>query len=411
MEKAEKISGVIQKKGRKYFKVVLDKTTNGYQHQVLINDPVKDLQVGDRIETYAMPTWAYGHNTGKPYVALYTPVSVDELNNREIQRWYGYVKEAYANGYIYEKGVEKLEELHATEQLENVKKMRFLLEYNKKLQKALKYCTQYKKIDYDSVNFVKKYGQKEDIAKLEEAINQMNKEKEQEAEAKRKQAEEKANKKRQEEEQLRKEGMKKNWNVDADVIDQWSSYCNGQYFIYKEDVYKILKRSNLKNAEKIYGEDAMSFGFLQPFFYTVDVQKVTDSNDPDVLIFKEIPKTIDKLNKTKHQLLEKQKTLCNTIERGAKIKNYDDYANNFTDQAQMLWNTQDIYGGGTKCFVNNGRIYYVIHNTRDGDNWSVNTISGVGYGYSIPANERNMKLVNEYFNLQKQVKELEKALH
>lgn len=76
----------------------------------------------------------------------------------------------------------------------------------------------------------------------------------------------------------------------------------------------------------------------------------------------------------------------------------------------MLWNTQDIYGGGTKCFVNHDRIYYVIHNTRDGDNWSVNTIAGVGYGYSIPANERNMKLVNEYFDLQKQVEELEKAL-
>lgn len=50
--------------------------------------------------------------------------------------------------------------------------------------------------------------------------------------------------------------------------------------------------------------------------------------------------------------------------------------------------------------MNHDRIYYVIH-----------TIAGVGYGYSIPANERNMKLVNEYFNLQKQVKELEKALH
>lgn len=61
-----------------------------------------------------------------------------------------------------------------------------------------------------------------------------------------------------------------------------------------------------------------------------------------------------------------------------------------------LITTQDIYGQGEFLFVANGRIYWVICNHADGDNWSFNTVDGWGYGYSLKATENNMKLVDNY---------------
>ena len=48
----------------------------------------------------------------------------EQKRKKEIERWFGYVENAYKEGRIYEKGIERLRELGASEYLERIEKMR-----------------------------------------------------------------------------------------------------------------------------------------------------------------------------------------------------------------------------------------------------------------------------------------------
>lgn len=93
---------------------------------------------------------------------------------------------------------------------------------------------------------------------------------------------------------------------------------------------------------------------------------------------------------------KKENSLKKAIERNAKLKRGTQWADIHPEGTVDLKNTQDISGHGEYLFVSNGRIYWVICNHADGDYWDVNTVDGWGYGYSLKANDTNMKLVDAY---------------
>lgn len=133
MEKTHNISGTVVKKGRKYFQVRLSTTQSNYLHKIVINSINKEWKVGDTFQCVGIPTWDYAYGSGKPYISFYTPVNAEDVRKDEIDRWMGYVKEAYKKGYVYEKGVAKLLELDPSDSMKNtIQRLRQKVEHNKR---------------------------------------------------------------------------------------------------------------------------------------------------------------------------------------------------------------------------------------------------------------------------------------
>lgn len=384
MEKTEKITGVVVKKGRKYFQVKLDKTKNDYLHKVAINDVSKSWKVGDRFSVSAIPKWDVSYNTQKWYISLYTPVSEEAINSAEIDRWMGYVKEAFRKGYIYTKGVDKLRELGATKELAEVQELKVELTYRKTLEKFVDYLTLYNKFLSDEWDKIHKSGRKEDIQKAEKVYNEY---------LEKKNAE-KAEKQKKEEER------KALGYQDGIILDDRFVYQHclheGSYYEKNGRIYKVLKLSNRKSAEREYGGDAMSFGILSDYFYKANVRDVTDLDDKEVHEYKQYLEDKKKLAELSTLYQKKENTLKKAIARNAKLKCGTKWVDIHPQETVDLKNTRDIYGHGEYLFVSNGRIYWVICNHADGDFWDVNTVDGWGYGYSLKATDANMKLVDAY---------------
>lgn len=106
----------ITKKGRKWFEGINEK---GYKAQILINETSNTWQEGQKVEFWG--TEEIERSKFGTTVKIY-PVSEEEAEKireeekikeatAEYKRWKEYVEKAKKEGYVYEKGVEKLREL------------------------------------------------------------------------------------------------------------------------------------------------------------------------------------------------------------------------------------------------------------------------------------------------------------
>ena len=384
MEKTDKISGKVVKKGRKYFQVKLDTTKNDYLHKVVINEVNKDWKVGEDFSVLAIPKWDSSYNSGKWYISQYTPVSQEEVDKEEIDRWMGYVEKAYNNGYIYKKGVDKLRELGAKKELAKIRVMENELAHQRVLDRFVDYCTLYGKFLPNEWKEIHESGREKDIERAEKAYNEYLE----------KENAEKVEKQRKEEER-RAKGYRDGIILEDDFVAR-KHVREGSFYEKNGRIYKVLKLSGRRNTERDFGEDGMSFGILSDYYYKANVQDVTDSNTAEVQEFKQYLKDKEKLTELHQIYMKKENTLKKSIERNASLKDGTHWHDIHPEGTMDLITTQDIYGHGEFLFVANGRIYWVICNHADGDNWSFNTVDGWGYGYSLKATENNMKLVDNY---------------
>ena len=107
-----RISGTIESRGRKYFHI---RVNNKYKAQLVIDENTCDLQPGDTFDFQATQMVEHS-NYGNKYT--YTKASPellkqlsDEAHQQEIQRWTGYVENAFSEGRVYQKGLDTLKRL------------------------------------------------------------------------------------------------------------------------------------------------------------------------------------------------------------------------------------------------------------------------------------------------------------
>ncbi len=100
----------IEKVGRKWIQVKVQGKISSYKAKVLINEISKNWGVGQTVEFDA-------DVEQKGFSYEFTPIDLkkvkEERKRAEVARWWGYIVANYndGKGYIYQKGVEKLEEL------------------------------------------------------------------------------------------------------------------------------------------------------------------------------------------------------------------------------------------------------------------------------------------------------------
>ena len=114
----QKISGKVLKKGRKWIKVVRNGHNEKYPENLLINTLTENLKAEDRFEGIIVETVRELQYKGGFKV---THTAIDEtVIQQEIERWWGYVKKAFADNKIYSNGISKLHELGCHEYDEEI---------------------------------------------------------------------------------------------------------------------------------------------------------------------------------------------------------------------------------------------------------------------------------------------------
>jgi hypothetical protein len=79
-------------------------------------------------------------------------------------------------------------------------------------------------------------------------------------------------------------------------------------------------------------------------------------------------------------------------------------------EGEVVYDNFNIYGGGEKVVVENGKkVWLVVNNGADGDDWSVNNIitGGAGaYGYYVPMDVEIQHMIDSYQDAKKKLEEL-----
>lgn len=374
------IKGTVIKKGRKYFYVKLDTTQNDYQHKLLINEYSQNLNVGDWFELTAQPTWSEGYRTGKSYISLYTPVDPDSERQEEIARWMGYIQNAYKQGYIYEKGVEKLHELKANKELRKVRRMSADLAIERAVKKFVRYVEEYDKFESESWKYVHEFGSEDDIQKVEKANEDLEKARE-----------EKRQQKIKEEEEKRSKGIFEKVRFGESELCQFHIASKGSIFEMENELYRVTYISQRKRADEDWGQP------WDDYYRLVSYQRVTDAEDSDVIAYKKAKEQEIKQKEKQKRKEHLENQITKFIQNGIPIEKVKDVSAFMqTANEKPIWNTFNLYGSGEFCFVHQQEIYLVIGHTMDGDTWDANTISGVGYGWHRPLTPEIEHILSEY---------------
>ena len=381
----ETIKGTIVKKGRKYFQVKLDTTRNDYLHKVLINEVSKSLKPGDSFELDVQENWANSYRTGKRYIESYTPVSPEEGKQAEIERWTEYCRDALHKGYTYRKGMAKLEEIGAKKELQELAELKEELDYQDALQRFSNWCR--KDVFADELwDRIHKKGRKKDIERIEKEYWEM-----QERMAERS----KGKTQEETEEKPEETPVKSRTFPDHFVYDH--GLCTGAFFQENGHLYRILDLSPRLSAWEEYGEDAMSFGILSDYFYIAKVKDVTEAKDEQTEAYRSHLRDIKDYEKKKEALENAEADIKKVCEKGRRIPEGTEWDSiRPVASRDVLKDTSNVYGHGEMLFESRGELWYITCNTADGDDWRVNSVSGIGYGYEVPIDEEIRKLMDVY---------------
>jgi len=107
-----RISGTIESRGRKYFHILIN---NKYKALLIIDENTSDLQVGDTFDFQATYTVEHSKFSSKYTYTKASPELLnqlkEELHQQEVNRWTGYVENAFSEGRVYQKGLDTLKQL------------------------------------------------------------------------------------------------------------------------------------------------------------------------------------------------------------------------------------------------------------------------------------------------------------
>lgn len=362
--KVQKISGKVVKRGRKWLKIVQNGRNEKYPEDLLINTLTENLKEGDTFENMTVETTCEERYVGG-YKFTHTAVTEESMAQKEIERWWGYVKKTYdEDDRIYSNGVSKLHELGCHEYDKEIEKMRKDIDVRKAIYWIRRNFKEKEYIYEKGVETLKKY----DVHEFDDEINEMRKEIAE-------------NKKIEESKYVY-------WDENADLNYRLEK---GEIVIKDGKVIKVL-------SSHYYGEEAeLGYPWSVYRYKGMDISS-TDKGKEVIAehIKKEEQKKIElELEKKKASVL---KQLMSTIENN-DILNKEKTS---MPKGNIIYDTMNIYGGGCCVVIDEQYAWYVINNGSDGGFWAINhiTTGGAGaYGYKCEVSKVS-ELINEFCELQ-----------
>jgi len=383
----------IKKIGRKWIEGVVP--GRSFVNKIQINDTTKDFQVGKTYSFNAsvkVDTNKYGTSV-EVYpisdVQLSSKIDYEQkqketFNQKEIEKWLGWIEEKVKEGYLYKNGVEKVNSLGIAKypalqtRLDAARKV--ITDSEKKYQEQLdaKKAEEAKKqkiylnVPYEEKDFVKSHGAKWDsnwkqwyvLDKIPSELQKYHPDS--------------IRQKEKDDGILRLSGGSGygyvGWHV-GQVVQATAEQKKQGYpeFLYVTDASK-----------KYFSDDGMSFGVgdEQGHIYYAKVRAATEEES------KSLKEKLQK-QEDKKIAIQKIESLKKKIEdEGERPKETQNLS------GERILDTQNIYGGGDWFEITNDAIWYIRNNGMDGDNWSNNNIrtgGAGGIGWKIPKTEEKVK--------------------
>jgi len=164
--------------------------------------------------------------------------------------------------------------------------------------------------------------------------------------------------------------------------------CYGECF---DDGVKYL--TILESTKKYFDEEGMSFGVgCESGYVFCAICREATTEEIEQLIKKEQKKR--KLKKYQKELYEIKQTI-------KRLGTYVQTEEQLVLDGEVLFDNQNLYGGGDWIVVQKDFIWYVVNNGQDGDNWSNNNIRTGGAGAIGRCLERTDEMVEQLRELQK----------
>lgn len=359
--KTQFISGKVVKKGRKWLHIVQNGRNENYPEQLLISELTAELKEGDTFENLKVETEFEKQYKGG-YKISHTAISDDLLKQREIDKWWGYVKKSYEEEhYIYNNGVSKLHAIGCHDYDEEIARMTKDVE----VSNAISWIRHNFKTDqyiYQSgVDVLRKYG----ISDYDDEINEMYRE--------------------ISEKKALEESKYICWN---DRADYYSRIDNGT-IVVRDDVAIRVVRSKYWDSENA--------GYPWPIYEYKGID-VTDTEEGKKAIreYKERKAKI----KAEQEHKKQKETIIEQIKKKITENDVLDRQEVSMPSGDIVFDTIDIYGSGYRIVSDDEYAWYIIKNSMDGDDWSRNHIGAGAYGYKC-----NLTFVGDLINRLKKLEE------
>ena len=373
--KKQKISGKVLKKGRKWLKVVQTGKNEKYPDDLLINDVTKDFVEGQEFTDLLVETEFESKYTGG-YKITHTAVTEENLRDRDIEKWWSYVKAKYENdGYIYKRGVEELQALDCHDYDEQIAAM--------KRDVDIKNAIFWLRDNYEKRNYISEKNIQTlhdyDVHEYDDEIDEMRKNI---AAMKRAGVD------------VREPEKLKTIVERADINDRRE---NGSYIRQDENVYEVQK-SRFDNGESAGTPWDNYIYFCKDVTETADAQEFLARS-------KEREEKTAKINAVKQSISEKFKQIREYIEEHDILKK----AEVELPQGEFIFDSFNAYGGGQRIVDDGECIWFIQNNGGDGDFWAANHIStGSGAGcYGWKCEKKKVeKLVKEYLFLKEKLEKM-----
>lgn len=346
--KKQLIKGTVQKVGRKWIKVVQEGRNEKYPENLLINELTSNLKIGDSFELLVNTECEEQYRGG--YKFTHTAITEEGEKEREVEKWWRFVQNAYTENRMYENGIEKLHELGCTKYDEEINNMRKNIEILKAIYWIRKNFNEEGRLYQKGVDTLKK----QNCTEYDNEINEI---------------------------KAHLAGNKQEVNNMYTTLVEEAQYS---------DATNYKKGSIIKKNGKVYKVVSCIFYAEKEQFYPFDayVLKVIDITE------KEVETDINK---------ETKRDIINSIEQTIIDNNILKENVDMPCSKETIIDTFNIYGGGNKLIIDNDNfIWYIINNGSDADNWEVNNIATQGagaYGYKC-STSLVLKLLNKYKELE-----------
>lgn len=347
--KVQKISGKVIKKGRKWLKIVQEGRNEDYPEDLLINQLTENLKEGDTFKDLSVETVCTKQYRGG-YKFTHTATSEEILKQAEISKWWGYVQKTYKEDHrIYHNGVSKLHALGCHEHDNEIAEMTKEVEVSNAISWIRHNFKENNYIYEKGIATLGKYG----ITEYDDEISEMY---------------------RKIEEQKEIEERKYiHWNERAFSYKGISNRIEkGTIVIRNDDAVKVISSHYC---------DSESAGYPWNIYEYKGII-VTETDEGQKAIAEH--KAKQEKERAEMQLKRDREALIETLK--IKIKENDTlhHAETGMPSGDTIYDTMNIYGGGSCIIVTQTHVWYVINNGGDGDDWSFNhiTTGGAGaYGY------------------------------
>lgn len=340
----QKISGKVVKRGRKWLKIVQEGRNEKYPEDLLINSITENLKEGDTFEKLMVETVCKPQYVGG-YKFTHTATSEEILREKEINRWWGYVKKAYEEDKrIYSKGIQKLHELNCYDYDAEILEMEKNVDVSNAIYWIRRNYKETGRLYKKGIEILKKY----DVHSYDAEINTM----------------------RRKIEECRKsekgEGKECCWQERADGYNRLDK---GVIVIRDNSAVKVLS-SHYDNSE--------NSGYPWSIYEYRGIDVTSTEEGKKALDMYRLRKEKEKVDR---ELQEKKNTVIEQLKDAIKNNDVLNKEKVPMPVGTIVYDSRNAYGGGICIVTDNGFAWYIVNNSTDGDDWTRNHICGAGYGY------------------------------